>query len=83
MEGYLLKYVDGWIAILIPAILFTAIHIIPYSSAPFTILIYVLTGAFILGLLAGYFRAVSRSLIPAIITHAIFNFSGIIVWKSL
>jgi len=82
MEGYLLKYVNKWIAILIPAILFTAIHIIPYSSAPFIIFIYTLTGAFILGILAGYFRAISGSLIPAIITHAIFNFSGIIVWKS-
>jgi len=38
----------------------------------------VFAGALILGLAAGYFRASTNSLVPAIIAHSIFNLSGII-----
>jgi membrane protease YdiL (CAAX protease family) len=32
--------------------------------------------AFLLGLVTGYLRAQSRSLLPAIIVHAMFNIAG-------
>ncbi|HDD64187.1 MAG TPA: CPBP family intramembrane metalloprotease, partial [Thermoprotei archaeon] len=83
IEGYLLKHTDRWIAIAMPALLFSAMHIVPYISAPLPALLLTLLGAFILGMLAGYYRAVYGSLIPAVIVHSVFNLSGIVVWLCL
>jgi len=56
---------------------------VPYISAPLPALLLTLLGAFILGMLAGYYRAVYGSLIPAVIVHSVFNLSGIVVWLCL
>lgn len=83
-EGYLLLYGVGlWLSIIIPAIFFSSIHVVPFSKASRRLLIMVLLLAFILGVLAGYFRAVSSSLLPAMVTHSSFNVSGILVSKKV
>ncbi len=64
------------IATLIPAILFALIHIMPFKGSSLKFMVFLLTSAFILGFLAGYFRAVSNSLLPAYIVHATFNLCG-------
>ena len=68
-----------WIAVVVPAALFSLVHIVPFSEAPRGYLASVLVGAFVMGLLAGYFRAVSGSLAPAILTHSCFNLAGMLV----
>jgi uncharacterized protein len=56
------------LAAILVAVLFGAIH------APMGLVTVLL--AFLLGLVAGYLRAQSRSLLPAIIVHALFNIAG-------
>lgn len=56
------------LATILVAVLFGAIH------APMGLVTVLL--AFLLGLGAGYLRAQSRSLLPAIIVHAMFNIAG-------
>ena len=48
-----------------------------YSETPLTMFL-IFAGAFILGVIAGHFKTSLNSLIPAIITHSIFNFSGMV-----
>ncbi len=87
LEGQLLSTLGAgsgaglWIAIIIPAALFSLVHVAPFSKAPRGYLASVLVGAFVVGLLAGHFRAVSGSLAPAVVTHASFNLAGVIVEK--
>ncbi|RLF03212.1 MAG: CPBP family intramembrane metalloprotease, partial [Thermoprotei archaeon] len=66
-----------------PAILFALTHTVPFSSAPKKVLMLILINASILGILAGYYRSIGRSLTPAIAIHATFNLAGIIVRKIL
>ena len=75
LESSLLEY-GTLIAIVVPALLFSLIHILPFKNTPRKFLATILISAFILGLLAGYFRALSGSLLPAYATHAIFNLNG-------
>jgi len=56
------------LATILVAVLFGAIH------APMGLVTVLL--AFLLGLVTGYLRAQSRSLLPAIIVHAMFNIAG-------
>jgi membrane protease YdiL (CAAX protease family) len=56
------------LATILVALLFGAIH------APMGLVTVLL--AFLLGLVTGYLRAQSRSLLPAIIVHAMFNIAG-------
>ncbi len=79
LEGQLLKNMNLWLAIAIPALLFSIIHTIPFSDSPRGFLYTLLVTALIIGLLAGYLRAISGSLSPAIITHASFNLAGMLV----
>ena len=76
LEGYLLLTTIPWIAIILPAILFSIMHMAPFSKAPRKLVLIVLTSAFILGIIAGTFRYVADSIIPAIITHQCFNIAG-------
>ncbi len=89
LEGRLLSSLGAgsratlWIAIVIPAALFSLVHVAPFSKAPRVYLASVMTGAFVLGLLAGLFRAVSGSLATAVVTHACFNLVGMLVEEIL
>ncbi|OYT31963.1 MAG: CPBP family intramembrane metalloprotease [Thermofilum sp. ex4484_79] len=83
LESYLLQNTNTWIAVVFPAILFALTHTVPFSSAPKKVLMLILINASILGILAGYYRAIGRSLTPAIAIHATFNLAGIIVRKIL
>jgi len=76
VEGYLLSHASLLISILVPAILFSLMHAIPYSTAPRPVLATVLLGAFLLGVLAGYYRALSNSIIPAYASHSTMNAIG-------
>ena len=76
LEGYLLATTTPGIAIILPSILFSIIHIAPFSKAPRKLLLIVLTSAFILGTIAGTFRYLADSIIPAIISHQCFNLAG-------
>lgn len=76
LEGYLLLTITPWIAIVLPAILFSVMHLAPFSKAQRKLLLIVLTSAFILGTIAGIFRYLTNSIIPAIISHQCFNLAG-------
>ncbi len=80
LESSLLEY-GLLIAIIVPALLFSLIHLLPFKNTPRKYLVTILISAFILGLLAGYFRTLSGSLFPAYVTHAIFNLNGKIAEK--
>ncbi len=79
LEGMLLTSLDLWSAVVIPALLFSMVHAIPFSDSPRPFLLSLLMSALILGLLAGYLRAVSNSLLPAIAVHVGFNLAGNLV----
>ena len=81
-EGYLLlQNTDMYVSIAIPAIIFALIHIVPFAKAPKKVMRIVLINAFILGVLAGYYRAISKSVVSAIAIHSIFNIAGFISEK--
>ncbi len=71
--------VNRKIAIILSAILFSAIHIIPYINANPIQIITVIFTAFILSILAGTYRVTINSIIPAIIIHACFNMGGFLI----
>jgi len=77
--GCLMKCVGRWPSIILSSMVFALAHVLAlsfhsaFSQAAFPVFI----GALILGLVAGYFRAFTSSLTPAIIAHSIFNLSGI------
>jgi membrane protease YdiL (CAAX protease family) len=81
LEGYLLLHTGLWIAVVTSAILFSLIHIAPFKGAPRSYLAIILLTALIVGLIAGYYRAVSGSLAPAITTHSVFNIIGAAGYK--
>ncbi len=88
LEGRLLlpdssSKIGLWIAIVLPAVLFSLVHIMPFSEAPRGYLTSVLASALVMGLLSGYFRAISGSLAPAVASHACFNLIGMLVEKLL
>ncbi len=76
LEGQLLKSSSMWVAVTIPALLFSLMHVAPFSGSPKAFLGTLLVSALVLGLLAGYLRAISNSLLPAIAVHAGFNLAG-------
>ncbi|MGQ4892322.1 MAG: CPBP family intramembrane glutamic endopeptidase [Candidatus Njordarchaeia archaeon] len=81
LEGYLLKTTTPIVGVMFPATLFSIMHIAPFKEAPRKFLSLILLSAFTLGVIAGILRFMSDSLIPAIVTHAIFNLSGKIAEK--
>jgi len=80
LEGYLLEKNNRGIAVILPAVLFSLMHILPYYRTSLAYLVLLLVNSFILGVIAGYFRMKSNSLIPAFLTHVVFNLSGMIIW---
>ena len=68
-------------AIIIPALLFSIVHLLPFRNTPHKFLVTIIISAFILGLFAGYFRFISGSLLPAYATHTVFNLNGKIAEK--
>jgi membrane protease YdiL (CAAX protease family) len=60
--------------VLVSALLFAVVHIATVRlGASLSEALFVVGGAFVLGLLAGALRWVSGSLLPAIVVHALFN----------
>ncbi|AGB04775.1 CAAX amino terminal protease family [Aciduliprofundum sp. MAR08-339] len=77
LEGYLILHTSSLIAILVPAVLFSIIHYAPFKNAPKNVIISILLSSLILGIIAGWLRAYSNSIIPAIIVHGEFNIIGV------
>jgi len=78
--GCLMRCISGWRSIMISSTIFALTHLpafSAYSETPLTLFL-IFAGAFILGVIAGHFKTSLNSLIPAIITHSIFNFSGMV-----
>ena len=77
--GCLMRCISRWWSIMLSSTIFALTHLpafSAYSESPLTMFL-IFAGAFILGVIAGHFKTSLNSLIPAIITHSIFNFSGI------
>ena len=65
-----------YVAVLVPALLFTLVHIQPLNKQA------ILLGEVLLvGLLLSYSRAATGSLVPAIIGHALANIGGVVAGK--
>ena len=80
LQSYLLLKGHRRLSIAVPALLFSAVHAIPFSSSGFMALLIILLGALILSLIAGYFRAMKGSLLHPIAVHFWFNFTGFIIY---
>ena len=78
--GCLMRCISRWWSIMLSSTIFALTHLpafSAYSESPLTMFL-IFAGAFILGMIAGHFKTSLNSLTPAIITHSIFNFSGIV-----
>ncbi|AMQ18186.1 hypothetical protein A0127_02895 [Thermococcus peptonophilus] len=80
IEGYLLHHTSFWVAIVFTAVIFGLVHILAFRDAPRGFRIFVVLNAFLIGLGAGYFRALSGSLIPAYSLHSAANLGGMVGW---
>ena len=78
LQGYIMGRGHRRLSMVLPAILFSAVHAIPFRSAGVAMLSAILVGALALGLIAGYFRAASGSLLHAVLAHFWFNVVGYI-----
>jgi len=79
LQGYMLSRRYFKLSIILPALLFSIMHVIPFQSAGPATLSAILAGALALGLIAGYFRATSGSLLHAVLAHFLFNLVGYVV----
>ena len=78
--GCLMRCISRWPSIIVSSIIFALTHLSAfsaYSEVPLTRFL-IFAGAFILGVIAGHFKISTNSVIPAIITHSIFNLSGMV-----
>lgn len=76
-KGFSVSNLRISLPVLVAAIIFALIHVNPMILAMGTLrTINVVCFAFILGLIAGYYREKTGSLIPAIAVHALFNIGG-------
>ena len=78
LQGYMMDREHRKLSIIWPAILFSVMHVIPFGSAGLALLSTILMGALFLSLIAGYFRADTGSLSPALLAHFLFNLVGYI-----
>jgi len=76
LQGYMMDKGHQELSIILPAILFSAMHVIPFRSTGLAMMSAILAGALALGLIAGYFRASTGSLMPAVLSHFLFNLVG-------
>jgi membrane protease YdiL (CAAX protease family) len=68
------------VPVVIGALFFSAMHIMLLTTGMNVYMVFaVVITCFILGLLAGYYREKTGSLIPAIIVHMVFNMSGVLL----
>ena len=79
LQGYLILKGHKLLSIAVPAVLFSLVHVLPFSSANVAMLVAVLIGAVVLGSIAGYFRAINGSLLHPILVHFWFNLIGCII----
>lgn len=64
-------------AILLSALFFMLMHVpLLAMGAPAIMMIILLPAAFVLGVLAGYVRRQTESILPAVVVHMLFNISG-------
>ena len=77
VQGFLLRRGHFKLSIVVPALLFSAMHALPFSPVGPALLLALLSSALALGIIAGYFRAVSGSLLPAFLAHFWFNLVGL------
>ncbi len=78
VEGYLIYVKTSiYVAVALPAVLFSIIHVAPYRKSSKPHMVIVVTLALIIGVLAGYYRAVTGSILIAMIIHAVSNTPGI------
>ncbi len=76
-EGYLIiSREPTYVVILLPALLFTLIHIQPLRRTK-----VLLVEVFLVGVLLSYLRTMTTSLIPAIIGHSALNIGGLLVFS--
>ncbi len=76
-ESYLIiSREPTYVVILLPALLFTMIHIQPLKRTR-----VLLAEVFLVGVLLSYLRTVTASLIPAIIGHSALNIGGLLVFS--
>ncbi|OYT68146.1 MAG: hypothetical protein B6U65_00055 [Candidatus Wolframiiraptor sp. EX4484-121] len=78
--GCLMRCISRWPSIMVSSIIFALVHLpafTAYSEISLTRFL-IFAGALILGVIAGHFKISTDSLIPAIITHSIFNLSGMV-----
>jgi membrane protease YdiL (CAAX protease family) len=83
IEGYLLWHASFWTAIVFTAIIFGLVHILTFRDAHGRFRIFIVLYALLMGLVAGYFRALSGSLIPAYTFHSAANLVGMVGWLRL
>ena len=76
LQGYLALRGRKRLSIYMPAVLFSAVHVLPFSTSGPTVLMAILTGALLLGLIAGHLRAASGSLLHPVLAHFWFNLLG-------
>ena len=66
--------------VLVSAAVFGLMHLSLLSTgSPFAPVLAVVVFAFCLGLIAGYYREKTASLLPAIVVHSLFNISGSLI----
>jgi len=76
VEGYLIVSREPiHVAVLLPALLFTMVHIQPLRRTR-----VLLAEVFLIGVLLSYLRTMTASLIPAIIGHSALNIGGLLVF---
>ena len=74
VEGYLIaSHEPIYVAILLPALLFTAIHIQPLKGR-----VVLLVEVFLVGILLDYLRVIAPSLVPVVISHSALNVGALI-----
>ncbi|MBN2460157.1 MAG: CPBP family intramembrane metalloprotease [Candidatus Cloacimonetes bacterium] len=71
------------VPVLVAALLFSLMHLCLWDIMPHRIVYFILINTFFLGLIAGYWREKTGSLIPAYVVHLIFNVVGMIIPRLL
>lgn len=90
-RGLFLRMIDGLaqksirlgnvkiaVSVLISGLLFGLGHLCLLPIMPLPMVVFIIINASVLGIIAGYYRAATGSIIPAIATHMIFNIIGTI-----
>lgn len=79
IEGYLINHTYLWSAIIFSALLFALPHYMAFEGKKIE-RVYITTSAFFMGLLSGYFFAIS-GIVASFLFHSSANLSGLVVNK--